>query len=125
LTTYWGAQTDPDDKSRVTGWINSPVIIGGYPGLMDHMENALVRHPDPGKQATLDSLKRTLASYALSDGCIPGSLWPKDPILGAATAVQGGYRPVSHGVIHGQGEKPAAGSFDELNEYDILEILPE
>jgi hypothetical protein len=37
----------------------------------------------------------------------------------------GGYKPVSHGVIHGPDEKPAAGSFDELKDWDILEILPE
>jgi hypothetical protein len=172
----WGAETDPGDKSRVTGWIKSPVITGGYPLLLDHMEKVLTRHTDPAKQGILKSLKTTMASYALSDGCIPASLWPKDPILGAATAVQGafwwwliqrlgnevkdpapvpsiclhrklgslvwktrgklwviekegrrlfgGYRPVSHGVTHGPDEQPADGCFDELNEYDILEILP-
>lgn len=174
----WGAVTDPVDKSRVVDWIRTPVVFGDYPALIGYMEDFLRRHPDPAKQAIVDSLKQTVAAYTFWDGSLPASLWPKDPIIAVVTTpagfggrwrwlieqlakkgelqdpaevepiclhrqlgaytwktkgplwaierdgqrVFGGYKPVSHGVTHGQ-EPSLAGDYAQLDQCDVLEIL--
>jgi len=49
-----------------------------------------------------------------------GSLWA---IEKAGARVFGGYKPLSHGITHGPEEKPAFGSYSELDNCDIHEIL--
>jgi len=49
-----------------------------------------------------------------------GSLWA---IEKEGARVFGGYKPLSHGVTHGPEEKPAFGSYSELDNCDIHEIL--
>lgn len=79
----WGAETDPADKTAVTGWIRTPHTFGSYPGLLWIMHEYLLRHPDAGRQKQYDALERTLAAYVFADGTIPVSLGGDDPTFAA------------------------------------------
>ena len=176
----WGAQTDPEDKSDVPGWICEPSVVGEWPKLIGYMEQYLRQNPNAEKQKVLDALKETLCAYIFEDGTIPGALRSAEPIItvsnvnaysipfwtwlaeylgdevrdpqpvaelcihrslgeltwknrGSMWAIEkagkrefGGYKPaVLYGMTHGPEEKPACGSYDDLENCDIHEMLEE
>ena len=85
----WGAETWPEDKTLIKGWIRTPMNVGGYPGLLTHMHHYLERHPDGEKAAQVKELERTLASYVLADGTIVPALGTTDPLFSVATSADG------------------------------------
>jgi hypothetical protein len=72
----WGAETDPDDKSCVTGWIKEPRTIAAYPAVL----GSLRRNPQGGSADLIRALEMTLAAYVYADGTVPCSLG-QNPLL--------------------------------------------
>ncbi len=77
----WGAKTDGTDKSRVTGWVQTPVTFAAYPKIIQFLEDYLTRHPNAEHRAIWEQLQETLCAYIYADGLRPLALWPADPIL--------------------------------------------
>lgn len=77
----WGADTDPQDKSRVAGWNTFPIVLPAYPEQVEHMRRYLSAHPDAEMSRKADMLERTLASRVFSDGTLPTALGGADPLF--------------------------------------------
>ena len=84
----WGANTDPNDKSRVTSWIYYPISWIECPELLLFMENYLLRHPDSELKDKLDRLEKTLAAYVFADGTTPRAFNEKNWLFAVVGASQ-------------------------------------
>ena len=76
----WGAETDPDDKSSVVGWIKEPRTMIAYSAVLGSLRRFLKHHQRPQTAELVRALEMTLAAYCYADGTLPGSLG-KDPLL--------------------------------------------
>ncbi len=77
----WGAQSDPEDRAKFTGWIRSPCVVGALPGLIRAMRHHQQAVPSPDTAALIHELERTMAAWTYSDGTLPGALNSEDPIM--------------------------------------------
>ncbi|MDD2362154.1 MAG: hypothetical protein PHH84_04245 [Oscillospiraceae bacterium] len=61
---------------------------------------------------------RTIGKYTWKS---KGTLWS---IECGGKRVYGGYKPLLHGITLGEEETPACGDFNQLDEFDVTEVLP-
>lgn len=82
-----GAQTFPDDKTRVAGWMVPPVALCLYPELFLALEDYLKRHPNPERQVQYEAVRNTYAAYVFADGSVPIALNPDSELFHIVSTV--------------------------------------
>ncbi len=82
-----GADTFPDDKTRIAGWGEPPIAVCLYPELFIAIEDYLGRHPDRELRVKYEAVRNTYAGYIFSDSSVPVALNPSSELFHIVSTV--------------------------------------
>ncbi|WP_269523098.1 hypothetical protein [Coraliomargarita parva] len=77
----WGAETDPNEKTKILNWIRQPYLVSEMLPLSQLLQKHLDLYPDAKKQTLLHRLEQTIPAYIYADGSIPSALNNEDPLF--------------------------------------------